>query len=153
MRGDEHDALRDVRLRALSYSPVLADHLARESAADESFWRGRAAKGAAGSETGTFVADSSDGFVGIVDGFLAPDRRTVDIGGMWVSPDRRRSGIGSALLDAVCDWGRARGARTAALWVRDANADARVLYEHAGFKPADRSGEGDAAGVRLVLTL
>jgi GNAT superfamily N-acetyltransferase len=153
VRADEHDELRDVRLRALSYSPVLADYLARESAAGEEFWRERAAQGAAAVDRATFVAESAEGFVGVVDGFLSSDGRTIDIGGMWVAPDVRRRGIGSALVEAVCDWGRERDARRAALWVREANANAQTLYEAAGFEPGDRSGEGETAGIRLVRPL
>lgn len=39
--------------------------------------------------------------MGILDGFLAEDGHTVEIGGMWVHAERRRTGIGGGLLSAI----------------------------------------------------
>ena len=103
----------------------------------------------------TFVAvdDEGSSFVGVVDGFLSDDGETVEIGGMWVDPRLRRTGIGRELLVAVCDWARARGARKAGLWVRAANAPARLFYERAGFDVAATSDTAATAGFRLQRTL
>lgn len=142
---DEHLELRAVRLSALAYGPHLAEHLVKESAAEASFWRQRAEKGALGETMATFIVRESNGFVGVVDGFLSDDGRTVEIGGMWVSPSLRRSGIGRSLLAAVCAWAFARGAGRAGLWVRSENEPAKHLYEREGFEFAgssDKSGKG-----------
>jgi GNAT superfamily N-acetyltransferase len=53
-----------------------------------------------------------------IDGFLAEDRETIEIGGLWVSPKRRRTGIGSELLSAIVVWAQERGGSSAGLWVR-----------------------------------
>jgi GNAT superfamily N-acetyltransferase len=99
--ADEYAELKEVRLSALAYSDHLVEHLARESAAPLGFWRDRAERGAAGTTMVTFVAAGESGFAGVADGFLSEDGGTVQIGGMWVSPALRRSGIGRALLGAV----------------------------------------------------
>jgi ribosomal protein S18 acetylase RimI-like enzyme len=152
VQPSEHDELRRVRLSALAYTPELAEHLAREAAAEPSFWCTRAAEAAAATKRVTFVAVRDASFVGVADGALADDGQAVEIGGMWVDQTIRRHGVGKRLLLAVCDWGRARGATTAMLWVRDANTPARHLYERAGFRVV-RSSAGSIAGFQLEATL
>ncbi|MBV8631043.1 MAG: GNAT family N-acetyltransferase [Silvibacterium sp.] len=49
-----------------------------------------------------------------------------------VAKSARRTGIGSALLNAVAGWALARGARKLELEVRAANASAIAFYERAG---------------------
>ena len=49
-------------------------------------------------------------------------------------PDRRRGGVGAALLAHALDAGRARGALAATLEVRRTNRPAIALYERAGFR-------------------
>lgn len=134
---DEHAELRDVRLAALAYSDHLLEHLKRESDAPVGFWRDRAKRGATGVTMATFVAVGEDGFEGIVDGLLSEEGATLEVAGMWVNPSLRCSGIGRALLGAVCEWGRERGAQRAALWVRSENGPARRLYAQDGFALAD----------------
>jgi GNAT superfamily N-acetyltransferase len=151
--ADEHAELKEVRLSALAYSDLLVEHLARESAAPLDFWRDRAARGAAGVTMVTFIAVGESGFTGVVDGFLSEDGGTVEVGGMWVSPSVRRLGIGRALLRAVCEWGRERGAQRASLWVRAANGPACLLYEREGFGVAKRSDESGETGLRLERRL
>jgi ribosomal-protein-alanine N-acetyltransferase len=153
VRPAEHVELRDVRLSALASSPHLAEHLAKESAAPSDFWRGRADERAKAIDSVTFVAVDDGTFVGVADGFLSHDGRTVEIGGMWVSPALRRSGIGSDLLAAACDWARKRGAGRAGLWVRMDNDPARSLYEGAGFDVTVTSSRPGPAGLRLERLL
>jgi GNAT superfamily N-acetyltransferase len=50
-----------------------------------------------------------------------------------VSPTRRRSGLGLAVMAALVEWGAERGARTAYLQVLGDNAPALALYERLGF--------------------
>jgi ribosomal protein S18 acetylase RimI-like enzyme len=134
INADEYVKLREVRLSALAYSDHLAEHLAKESEAPPSFWRERAKRGAAGVTMATYVAVDQSGFDGVVDGFIHEDDSTLEIGGMWVRLSHRRRGIGRALLEAVCEWGRERDARCARLWVRASNDPARLLYEGEGFR-------------------
>lgn len=57
------------------------------------------------------------------------------VDGIAVTRDARGNGIGSALLAALCDEGRARGYDTIRLEVIDSNWRARALYERQGFMP------------------
>jgi ribosomal-protein-alanine N-acetyltransferase len=58
------------------------------------------------------------------------------INNLAVLPAHRRKGAASALLSRVLREGRARGARRAALEVRESNDAARRLYERFGFRVA-----------------
>jgi ribosomal protein S18 acetylase RimI-like enzyme len=53
--------------------------------------------------------------------------------GMMVAADRRRTGIGSALLDAAIEWARGAGAHKVALQVWPDNEAAVALYRKFGF--------------------
>jgi len=54
---------------------------------------------------------------------------------MWVHPEHRRTGLVSALLDAVRSWARDDGATRLLLWVTQTNDPAATLYRRAGFTP------------------
>ncbi|MDQ6875495.1 MAG: GNAT family N-acetyltransferase [Actinomycetota bacterium] len=56
------------------------------------------------------------------------------INGLGVHPDRRRSGIGRALIDAAIELARDRQARKLNLRVLSTNAPAQALYAAAGFR-------------------
>jgi GNAT superfamily N-acetyltransferase len=101
----------------------------------------------------TFVAEVENGFAGIADGFLKEGEGVVEIGGMWVAPSLRRSGVGRALLAALCEWARSRGAKRAALWVRGSNDAARYLYQREGFELATTSDVAGETGLRLERQL
>lgn len=62
-----------------------------------------------------------------------PQRGELLLDGIAVAPAARGQGIGSRLLGAVAEFGRAYGYRTVALDVVDTNPAARRLYERAGF--------------------
>jgi ribosomal protein S18 acetylase RimI-like enzyme len=57
---------------------------------------------------------------------------------MAVDPQRRRRGIGSALLHAAEDEAKRRGLPYMALMVTEDNAEARALYERAGYRTERR---------------
>jgi ribosomal protein S18 acetylase RimI-like enzyme len=67
---------------------------------------------------------------------------------LFVSADRRRSGLGRALLDAAIDRARARGCRRIKLDTAERNEPALALYRSAGF--SDEAYEGGRA---LLLRL
>ncbi|HEX6219950.1 MAG TPA: GNAT family N-acetyltransferase [Acidimicrobiia bacterium] len=50
-----------------------------------------------------------------------------------VHPDHAGNGLGSSLLDAAASWGRAHGAHSMVLNVREVNKRAQRLYERCGF--------------------
>ncbi|MGH3105092.1 MAG: GNAT family N-acetyltransferase [Gaiellaceae bacterium] len=153
VRPGEDAGLRNVRLNALACAPHLAEHFEKESTAPSSFWHDRAERGAAGARMATFVAVDGGEFIGVVDGFLSDDGGTAEIGGMWVRPTSRCSGIGRDLLEAVCNWARTRGAVRAVLWVRQANTPALLLYERSGFELARTSEVAGETGLRLERSL
>lgn len=147
IRPEEHRELRRIRLKALAYTSVLATHLETEEVAPPDFWINRAARGSLADKLATFVAVRDGVFVGIADGYMLEQESRADIGGMWVSPDDRRSGIGSALVSAVCAWARTKGARAIRLHVRKANESALRLYEETGFAIAEEAkSESGSAG-------
>jgi len=51
-----------------------------------------------------------------------------------VAPERRRRGLGLAVVDALLGWGAERGASTAYLQVLGENGPALALYERLGFR-------------------
>ncbi|WP_369354682.1 N-acetyltransferase family protein [Streptomyces sp. cg2] len=55
-----------------------------------------------------------------------------------VLPDAARTGVGSALLEAVREVGRNAGCRRLVTDVWDVNEGARAFYEAAGFRPMNR---------------
>lgn len=54
--------------------------------------------------------------------------------GIFVAPEARGKGVGTALLDAVCEEAKKRGYRQVRLDVIDTNPRARALYLHEGFE-------------------
>ena len=54
---------------------------------------------------------------------------------MWVRPQARGRQVGSALVEAVMAYARARPVARVHLWVTETNKAARRLYERCGFTP------------------
>ena len=84
----------------------------------------------------TFVAEDEERWVGLVTGMVdqAMGSRFALVG-MFVEPAARGQGIGAALVDAVTDWARERGAAQLYLGVTSTNHPAIRLYHRCGFKP------------------
>ena len=72
---------------------------------------------------------------------------------LWVDPRARGRGAARALIRAVAEWARDRGAERVVLFVQEANAPGRALYTRAGFLPTgDRAPVGAGRpGFKLVL--
>jgi ribosomal protein S18 acetylase RimI-like enzyme len=70
-----------------------------------------------------------------------------ELASLYVLPERRRGGIGSALLAAGLDELRARGAEAATLWVFTVNHAARSFYARFGFVPDGAEGVDGGTGV------
>ncbi|MBV6698020.1 GNAT family N-acetyltransferase [Kitasatospora aureofaciens] len=66
--------------------------------------------------------------------FTTPDV-VVSLDQLAVSPEAARTGVGSALLDAVREAGRTAGCRRLVTTVWDFNEPARALYQATGFRP------------------
>jgi GNAT superfamily N-acetyltransferase len=110
--------------------------LAREEAFPDEVWDERATRGAAGEDQVTYVAEEGDRWIGMATGLVdAGDRSRPTLVGMFVEPAARGTGVGAALVDAVVDWARARGAAWLRLWVTTTNRPAIALYRRCGFRP------------------
>ncbi|HTZ42455.1 MAG TPA: GNAT family N-acetyltransferase [Jatrophihabitans sp.] len=63
----------------------------------------------------------------------AVDQGWLGVTAVEVAPEHRRQGLGSAVMAALGDWGRAHGAHAAYLQVDDGNPAALALYDRLGF--------------------
>ena len=131
---DEWPVLRDIRLRSLRDSPEAFGQRYDEAASgSDEDWASTAKASAEGNRRIWFIArDDADAPVGVVQ---ARRRQPLDclLFSMWVAPEARRLGVGSALVDAVQDWGTSWGARRVVLWVLAANEPAMRFYDRIGF--------------------
>ena len=86
------------------------------------------------------VAELMDGNTAELPGFLASYRidTEAELWNIAVSPERRRRGIGRALLQEACRRLSAAGARRLFLEVRESNLAALELYRFLGFKQLSR---------------
>lgn len=134
LRPDEVGRFRTVRLRALRDAPAAF---------------GTTFEGASGwsperwsklfSSLLAFVAVSGDQDIGVVR--TAPDLEVegaARLGSLWVAPEARCSGAGSALVEAVVAWARSKSFAEILLDVADDNDAAIRLYEAFGFTPTGR---------------
>ena len=129
------DALRAVRLRALGSDPLaFGSTYAREHAFAQSEWERWARDHAAGSEGATFFACSDGRVIGIVSAKRKDE--SCHVFSMWVEPEARRRGIGSALIATTVRWATESGAKRLDLWVTQPGAQA--MYERLGFVDNDR---------------
>lgn len=128
---------RRIRLISLTDAPdAFGSTFARESIFDDFQWRRRLSNGSV-----TFVAILDGEDVGIATGVARSGRvHAAGLVGMWVAPDARRIGAGSALVRAVIDWARFAGFERIDLDVTDKNRPAIALYERFGFLPTERTG-------------
>jgi ribosomal-protein-alanine N-acetyltransferase len=86
-------------------------------------------------------------------------RKECEIVSIGVLPERRRGGLGAALLDALCVEARLHAAESIVLEVAIDNAAARALYAGRGFIPVGRRqnyyrrtrNSADALVLRLAL--
>ena len=79
-----------------------------------------------------FASLSRDGSVaGIARG--AVDEGWLGVTAVEVAPEHRRSGVASALMRALQDWGRQQGATACYLQVDEGNSGALALYQRLGF--------------------
>jgi ribosomal protein S18 acetylase RimI-like enzyme len=122
--------LRDMRLTALAESPqAFLSTYERERVYGEEQWRAEFTRG--------------DWNVGFVDGnptsLLGVTREpdtpadTCYLEYMWVAPGCRGRHVARDMIATVLDGLRARGMRTAFLWVLDGNEVAMNVYRQAGF--------------------
>lgn len=135
IRAHEGPRLRALRLRALADAPTaFGSSLAEEEAHPQEYWEHFAREAAIAKTRARFVAEENERWYGMVGSFVTRDQSgTAQLVSMWVDPTRRRSGIGTALVEAVVQWARGCGAKRVQLWVTDTNHQAKSLYARNGF--------------------
>ena len=138
---------RRLRLDALAEAPDafgsrLADWQGDNDREDR--WRGRL--GIQGSFN--VVAVLGDEPVGMASGVPTTDDGVAAIISMWIAPTARGRGVGDALVKAIEQWARDRGARVLRLDVADGNRAACQLYQRNGFTFTGELGDLMADGVR-----
>lgn len=92
----------------------------------------------------TLVAEIHGHVAGLVTGYLREppdggmtryDGRILFIGDVVVDESQRRTGIATALIHAIQQWGEHEGATTIELWVHAGNDAASALYHREGYRP------------------
>lgn len=134
----EWQRLRSIRLEALADSPeaFITTH-AEASDFPQDLWEGRVAKGAAGESQITVIGIDGDDTVAMAVGLWDPGRSgsVMPVVAVFVAPRVRRLGVGSLIMGALHEWGRANGAIGASLWVVDGNDTASRFYKRLGYRP------------------
>ena len=135
IRAHEGPCLRALRLRALADAPAaFGSSLAEAQAHPQDYWDSLARERASAQTSATFVVEENERWYGMVGCFIHRDHPDiVRLVSMWVDPTRRRSGAGTALVDAVVQWACACGAKCVQLWVTHTNHTAKSLYAQTGF--------------------
>jgi ribosomal protein S18 acetylase RimI-like enzyme len=136
VRADEWERWREVRVRMLreesAYFSSRWEDVARQP---ESYWRDWVEAAAAGATRCLYVVEEDGRWVGAVGCHLRVDPSETQLISMWVAPAARGRGIAQELIRAVAAWARDHGCEGVYLFVQEANAPARRLYEQAGFRP------------------
>lgn len=116
-------------------------------------WKAWVSEAAEGRVKVLFLAEDDDGLVGVVGGFRRLDPDEVQLVSLWVDPAARGRGVARVLIRAVAEWTTSIGARRVFLFVQEANAPGRALYQRAGFRPTgDRQPLGAGRpGFKLVV--
>jgi GNAT superfamily N-acetyltransferase len=69
------------------------------------------------------------------DGMTRYSGRILFVGDVVVDESQRRSGVATALMHSIEQWGVTEGATTIELWVHAGNDPATGLYQHEGYRP------------------
>lgn len=139
---DEWQIYRELRLRSLAESPdAFGSTLAAESSRADREWIERLRSGCDSETDLPLIAVSNSQPIGLAWGrFPNPDdREKAHLFQMWVDPDFRGRGAGSALLRGVIEWAAEMGASFLLLGVTCGSPAVR-LYARAGFEPAGDPG-------------
>jgi ribosomal protein S18 acetylase RimI-like enzyme len=127
---DEWFILQEVRLSALSESPhAFLSTYEREKTYSEDQWRAEFIRG---EWNVGFLEGRAASLLGVTRDHSTPVGACY-LEYLWVAPDCRGHHVALDMITDVLDRLRARGMRTAFLWVLDGNEVAMRLYQRAGF--------------------
>src|SRR5262245_26625592 len=145
IRAEDWALVREVRLAGLADSPdSFASTYADEARLPDEAWQARAQACAEGGPAAAFAAFHDGVACGLAIGIpLGNELATIELNGRWVAPAARRKGTARALVEAVCDWARTRGARRVVLEVTETSGAAIALYRALGFADVRAAACGD----------
>jgi len=146
--------LRQLRLEALRDAPdQLGEALADAEARSDEDWAELAASVTPPSVHAACIAELDGTAIGMVFALTDHTDSTIGrLGGMWVWASVRRSGVGTALVEAVVECCRAKGKRCIRLGVVPGGS-AEQLYRRAGFELTGASRAFPGAEARRVLEM
>lgn len=134
--SEDAEAFRSLRLASLKLAPdayrrVYSDEV--DSPLNQ--WEAFLDRSHNDRDAGVFLAMDDGEPAGMM--FVGTDRNaeTMSIGGMWVDPGHRRSGVAQAMIVTAAEWGCERSARIARLAVTVTNEAAERLYLACEFVP------------------
>lgn len=129
LKKGEGSRLRAIRLRALAEAPdAFATTVKETQGWGMESWESQIEK------LQTFIWREGEADLGMVRGTAHESNPEAGhLISMWVAPEARLRGIGTALVDEVIEWAIRRGFRRLVLDVGEANVAARALYENRGF--------------------
>lgn len=132
---------RQLRLRALVDSPdAFGSTFALESALSDSDWERRLTAGVESNSDLPLLAIKDGIGVGVAWVKRAANAEsTANLYQMWVVPEVRSLGVGSALVSAAVEWARQQGIQALMLGATCGNTAAMRLYLKHGFMPAGAS--------------
>ncbi len=127
--------MRALRLEMLADSPLaFLETLAQAAARPHADYRRRIVQASAGPMLAQFVADPGGRLIGHAGGtVMAEHPGTTVVFAVYVTPDRRGSGVLDELVEAVADWSRSVGRTELMLEVVVGNDRAVRAYERLGF--------------------
>jgi ribosomal protein S18 acetylase RimI-like enzyme len=132
---DDWEAYRAVRLEALRESPeAFVATVEEESQYDEAVWRDRMKRST------RLIAEQEGRAVGIVSVGRAKTSGEASAGeifGLWVSPDRRGTGVATKLVRQGAAQALEEGHRHVVYWVGTENGRAVAFASGIGFRPTD----------------
>jgi ribosomal protein S18 acetylase RimI-like enzyme len=133
-------AYRRVRLAALKDSPLaFGSTFADETKLSDADWDARA-KWLDGSRAAGFLAIEDSAACGVALGFIDETNDSeAHLVSMWVAPEKRRFGVGRALVERVVEWARSRDVETVKLMVTSSNDAAIWFYSKLGFTNTGRT--------------
>jgi ribosomal protein S18 acetylase RimI-like enzyme len=148
-RADEADVVADLHTASwrVTYRGILPDDTTTDAfiAGRRAYWRAALARP---DWSFILVAEEAAALAGFVAVWGDPDGRyDAFIESLHVHPERKRGGIGRALMASAASRIAASGRRSVTLWVYDANAPAKQFYLAIGASLAetrvrDRAGHG-----------
>ena len=129
--AEDWERFRDTRLASLTDSPdAFSGTLENESLMTEPDWRRWATPGPIGS---CFAAIEDGTWIGMCCVLVRDAAAGPQLVAVWVHPEYRSAGIGSALVEAAVVWCRQNHHSRVRLWVNAASEPAQRLYEATGY--------------------